>query len=87
MSKRTQETATQSVNPASLLRLKGVLTLVPIGASTWWKGVNEGKFPKPIRLGPNTTVWRARDILDLIERLGREDDAPREPAPPERGTR
>jgi len=41
--------------------------LIPIAKSTWWKGVKEGRFPKPIKLGPRTTAWRVEDIRQLIE--------------------
>jgi prophage regulatory protein len=63
------------VDRASLLRLPGVLALLPVGRSTWWAGVKAGKYPKPIKLGPRTTCWLASEILDLIEsavRAGRE---------------
>lgn len=49
------------------LRLPAVLKLVPIGKSTWWAGVRVGKYPKGIKLGPNTTAWRAEDIMKLLE--------------------
>ena len=44
---------------------------VPVGKSTWWQGVKDGRFPKPVKLGPMTTAWRVEDIRALIERLGR----------------
>lgn len=44
---------------------------IPVGKSTWWQGVRDGRFPKPIKLGPKTTAWRVVDIRSLIERLGR----------------
>jgi predicted DNA-binding transcriptional regulator AlpA len=37
--------------------------LVPVSPATIWRWVSEGKFPKPFKLGPNTTVWD----LDLVE--------------------
>ena len=43
--------------------------IIPIGKSTWWAGVQSGRFPKSVSLGPNTTAWRVKDILDLISRL------------------
>lgn len=57
-----------SLDPHSLLRLRRVLELVPVSASTWWAGVRTGRFPKPLKLGPRTTCWRASDVLALIER-------------------
>jgi len=41
--------------------------LIPVGKSTWWEGVKSGRFPKPIKLGPKTTVWRIEDIRQLIK--------------------
>ena len=49
-----------------LLRVNEVLQLVPIGRSTWWVGVREGRFPKPVKLSPRVTCWRGEDIEDLI---------------------
>ncbi|MGO9605458.1 MAG: helix-turn-helix transcriptional regulator [Candidatus Binataceae bacterium] len=57
------------VDPAGLLRLRHVLRLVPVCASTWWAGVRSGRFPAPVKLGPRTTAWRASDILTLINSL------------------
>lgn len=36
--------------------------LIPIGASTLWRKVKEGRFPKPLKLGERTTVWRLSDV-------------------------
>jgi prophage regulatory protein len=44
---------------------------IPVGKSTWWQGIKDGRFPKPVKLGPKTTAWRVEDIRALIERLGR----------------
>lgn len=56
-------------NPEKLLRLKAILAPegpVPVSKSTWWAGVKDGRFPKPIKLGPRITVWRAEDIRRLL---------------------
>ncbi len=39
---------------------------IPVGKSTWWAGVKDGRFPKPVKLGPKLTVWRVDDIRYLI---------------------
>jgi len=52
------------------LRLKHVLRLIPVCKSTWWAGVNSGRFPAPVRVtGLKATFWRKRDILELLRRL------------------
>ena len=54
------------------LRLPQIMELVPISKSAWWEGCRTGRYPKPVKLAPRTTVWRAEDIADLVERLGKE---------------
>ncbi|WP_284694748.1 AlpA family phage regulatory protein [Geomonas sp. Red32] len=57
------------------LRLKQIIgdkkagspPIIPISKSSWWAGVAAGRFPKPVKLGPRTTVWRSEDILALFE--------------------
>ena len=51
----------------ALLRLPQVLARVPVGRSTLWLWVREGRFPKPIKLGPMTTAWRRSDVAAWIE--------------------
>lgn len=41
--------------------------VIPVSRSTWWAGVHEGRFPKPVKLGKRTTAWRVKDIRNLIE--------------------
>jgi len=43
---------------------------IPVSKSTWCKGVRNGRFPKPFKLGPWTTVWRAEDIRALFGERG-----------------
>ena len=52
------------------LRLPQVLRFFPVGKSTWWDGVKNGRFPEPVKLGPRTTAWRAEDIHELIRDTG-----------------
>lgn len=61
---------TNSILAKRLLRINQVLALVPVGRSSWWEGCRTGRYPKPVKLGPRTTVWRAEDIAAFIENLG-----------------
>jgi len=49
------------------VRLPAILKIIPVGRSTWWAGVKEGRFPKGVKLGKNTTAWRVEDIRQLLE--------------------
>ena len=41
--------------------------IIPVRKTTWWNGVKNGRFPKPVKLGPRTTAWRVEDIRAFIE--------------------
>lgn len=56
----------------SFLRLPQVLELIPVCKSAWWQGCKDGRFPKPVKLGPRTTAWRASDIAALVAQLSRQ---------------
>ncbi len=51
------------------LRLPDVLRLIPVSKSTWWAGIKDGRYPKPVKLAARVTAWRVEDIRDLIDNL------------------
>lgn len=58
-----------STNARPLLRLREIVKpngCLPIGKTAWWEGVKSGKFPRPIKLGPKISAWKAGDIEHLI---------------------
>ena len=64
--------ATQVLPATGFLRLSSIIAPhgpIPVGRSTSWAGVKSGRFPKPVKLGPRTTAWRAEDIRALIEQF------------------
>jgi len=63
-------TTMTTIPQMGFLRLPQVLQLVPISKSAGWEGCKTGRFPKPVKLGPRTTVWRAEEILEFIELIG-----------------
>src|SRR3546814_950284 len=34
----------------SFVRLPQVLSVIPLGKTSWWEGVRSGRFPKPVKL-------------------------------------
>lgn len=62
--------ATTELQQVGFLRLPQVLQLIPVSRATWWAGCKSGRFPKPVKLGPRTTAWRAEDITSLVLTLG-----------------
>lgn len=52
--------------PEGFVRVAVVIKVMGIGRTTWWRGVRDGRFPKPVKLGPRTSAWRVEDIRALI---------------------
>lgn len=63
-----------AMHTTGFVRLPQVLQLIPISKSAWWDGCKSGRFPKPVKLGPRTTAWKAEDIAELIEQIGRQEE-------------
>lgn len=45
---------------------RGIPAVIPVSKSSWWEGCKNGRYPKPVKLGPRTTAWRVSDIRALI---------------------
>ncbi|MCG7898374.1 MAG: AlpA family phage regulatory protein [Candidatus Thiodiazotropha weberae] len=58
----------------ALIRIKDVLRLYPISKSGWFKGIQDGKYPKPIKLGGRVSAWRVGDILNLVRNISGEKE-------------
>lgn len=50
--------------------LTGPAPVLPFSSATLWRRVQSGDFPRPVRLGPKLTAWRAEDVRAWIERQG-----------------
>jgi predicted DNA-binding transcriptional regulator AlpA len=51
----------QAANVAALLDKAEVLRLFggskPINASTLYRGIKQGRYPRPVKVGPGTSRW------------------------------
>lgn len=57
----------EALPQTGFIRLPQVLSVFPVGRSTWWAGVKSGKYPQPVKISPRCTAWKAEDIRALIE--------------------
>ena len=62
----TNQINNQSIPETGFVRLPEVLKVFPVSKSTWWAGVKDGHYPKPVKLGAKITAWRVEDIRELI---------------------
>ncbi len=66
---KTGSSAPTKLPQAGFVRLPGILAPngpIPVSRSTWWAGIKDGRYPKPVKLGPRITAWRVEDIRALI---------------------
>ena len=47
------------------LRDDEVAKRLGVARSTIWRWLQLGQFPQPYRLGPSTTRWHEKDIVDF----------------------
>ena len=52
---------------SSILRRPDVEAVTGLSRSTIYKWMDEGSFPKPVKLGPRAVGWREADINDWLE--------------------
>ena len=66
---KTDSSAPTKLPQTGFVRLPGILAPngpIPVSRSTWWAGIKDGRYPKPVKLGPRITAWRVEDIRALI---------------------
>ena len=54
---------------SSILRRPDVEAVTGLSRSTIYKWMDEGSFPKPVKLGPRAVGWREADINDWLNKL------------------
>ena len=54
-----------------ILRRNAVLDRTGLSVSTLYYFINEGRFPKPVKLGLRSVGWFERDIEDWIVNLSK----------------
>lgn len=52
-----------------LVKLKTVLSVIPVSKTTWFSGIKKGIYPRPIKIGARASAWDVREIRSLIDEL------------------
>ena len=59
---------------AEFWRLPKVKQTAGLGSSRIYELVAEGRFPKPVKLGPRASAWVSTEVLDWVaERIAERD--------------
>ena len=64
-----QSIKSETEKKRGFLRLPQVLEILPISKSTWWKGIRDGRFPKPVKLTERTSAWSCAEIDALCDQF------------------
>jgi prophage regulatory protein len=54
-------------------RKQGIPGMIPVSRASWYAGIKEGRYPKPVKLSERTAAWRSTDIEELMNRLSSGD--------------
>jgi prophage regulatory protein len=66
---RTSESYKLTKQEPKILRIKQVLEIYPVGRSTLYKMIAEGKFNRPVSLGSKSVGWHSNYVYDFIAAL------------------
>ncbi|MGJ8641387.1 MAG: helix-turn-helix transcriptional regulator [Opitutaceae bacterium] len=61
------------------VRLETILQVIPVSRSTWFRGVNDGRFPHPVKLSERASAWRVEEIRMCMEKIVGKDGSCLEP--------
>ena len=42
--------------------------LIPVSRSSWYQGIRDGIYPKPVRLGKRTSAWRVYELMRVTDK-------------------
>ena len=60
----------EQASPTRLIRLPEVLRRVPLSRTRIYELVNDGRFPRPIKLSERAVAWRSADVEQWIAERG-----------------
>lgn len=52
---------------------RGISGLISMSRATWYRGIQRGKYPRPVKISDRSVAWRLSDIQELIRRLAEEE--------------
>ena len=41
--------------------------IIPVSRTTWYQGIKDGRYPRPVKLSARIAAWRVEDIRALVE--------------------
>jgi len=63
-----------ALDPLRLMKVNEVAACLQIHPMTVWTWSRTGRFPKPVKLGPQIVCWRATDVAAWLDARAAETD-------------
>lgn len=64
----TQSKLTSALPETGFVRLAQIIPdIIPVSRTQIWRWVREKRFPAPVKLSAQVTVWRAEEVRAWIE--------------------
>lgn len=51
---------------------RDIPALIPLSKTTWYAGINSGRFPKPIKFSRRVSLWRLSDIQRVLDEISKD---------------
>ena len=50
-------------------RKRDIKGVIPMGRTAWYKGIKEGRYPRPVKISERSVAWKSEDIDALVARI------------------
>ena len=67
--KKTRKRIVKDHAESSFLKLNDVLKIIPMSRSSLYLLIQDGRFPKPIKIGKRSVFWIAKEVDDFINKV------------------
>jgi len=77
------QTSTVSEDSQGMLRIWHILGtkekpgLFPISKASWYAGIADGRYPRPVQIGKRAVAWNSSEINALIDDLSKNKEGHR----------
>ena len=73
--KKTRTSIALPEDDDAFIRLPTVLGVWPVSEAEWYRGIAEGRYPKPTKLSKRISAWRVGAIRKLLMAATNDDAA------------
>jgi len=72
----TQTHIADGLPSAGYIRMNDLTKIIPLVASSIWRMVKKGTFPKPVKLSENCTAWKVEEVRAWLDSKAADEQAP-----------